>query len=64
MVVYEQEILPYLATISAKRIAEATSLSRNYASTIKSARVVPHERHWDTLRRLIASPSDTATGGA
>ena len=63
VVIYERDILPYLATISARQIAEVTSLSRNYASTIKSARFVPHERHWDALRRLIASPSDTATGG-
>jgi CRISPR-associated endonuclease Cas1 len=49
---FQREILPRLQEIPLRQMAKATGLSITYCSHIRSARLVPHARHWDTFRQL------------
>ena len=46
---FKNEILPRLQQVSPGAMSRASGLSRNYCSTIKSGRHVPHPRHWESL---------------
>jgi CRISPR-associated endonuclease Cas1 len=47
-----QEILPRLAGVPIRAMARATGLTRGYCSMIRRGIYVPHQRHWEALKRL------------
>jgi len=52
--VFRVEILPRLVGVPTSQIAAVTGLSRNFVSTVKSGKHVPHQMHWDALRALAS----------
>jgi CRISP-associated protein Cas1 len=53
--IFTSEILPGLRCIAIPELAAATGLSEHYCSLIRLGKRVPHTRHWDRLRDLMAS---------
>jgi predicted Zn-ribbon and HTH transcriptional regulator len=49
---FRREILPSLQNMSLGAMARATGLSEGYCSFVRRGIKVPHQRHWETLRRL------------
>jgi hypothetical protein len=49
---FTQEILPRLEGVPIRAMARATGLTRGYCSMIRKGIYVPHQRHWDALKRL------------
>jgi CRISPR-associated endonuclease Cas1 len=50
---FRTQILPGLADVPLKAIAQATGLSTSSASKVRSGRRVPHPRHWEALAGVI-----------
>ena len=50
--VYRREIVPGLEGVTLSQIMDACGVAKSTASTIRSGRRVPMERHWETLRLL------------
>jgi len=49
---FAAEILPNLRALATRQIVEATGMTRAYCSRIRRGELVPHPRHWATLRQL------------
>jgi hypothetical protein len=49
-----EEVMPRLAEVPLSKIERATGLSNSACSRIRSGRMTPHPRHWDTLAELAA----------
>jgi CRISPR-associated endonuclease Cas1 len=49
---FTQTILPGLANVTVRAMAEATGLSPGYCSFIRRGLRIPHPRHWNALRKL------------
>ena len=49
---FTTQILPLLQDVPLSAMVEATGLSKGYCSFIKRGIKAPHERHWESLRRL------------
>jgi len=49
---YCKKIRPGLAGVTVRVIASVLDVSLPYASSIRSGKVHPHQRHWETLARL------------
>jgi CRISPR-associated endonuclease Cas1 len=49
---YRDKIHPRLAGVPVRLVASALGVSQPYASNIRSGKVQPHPRHWQTLARL------------
>jgi hypothetical protein len=45
-----------LSDVPVQQISEAINISRTAASKIRSGKLVPHVRHWDTRSRLRQDP--------
>jgi CRISPR-associated endonuclease Cas1 len=54
---FDRQIAPHLATIGARGIEAATSLSGSYARRVLHGHHVPHQRHWPALARAIEKAS-------
>jgi CRISPR-associated endonuclease Cas1 len=54
---FEREILPALAGVPARSLAEATGLSVGYCRQVKKGAVTPHPMWWEALR-TVRPPSD------
>jgi CRISPR-associated endonuclease Cas1 len=50
---YREKIHPGLAGVTVRVIASALGISLPYASNIRSGKLQPHPRHWQTLARLL-----------
>ncbi len=59
--VFMREILPGLPDISVCQMVQATGLTRQYCARIRSGGFVPHECHWEALRRLAIPPEGIGT---
>lgn len=51
---FKREILPAIQNISLTELARLTGLSVQYCGLIRRGLKVPHQRHWETLRRALA----------
>jgi CRISPR-associated endonuclease Cas1 len=51
--VFRDRIRPLLAEIEVPRIAEAISVSKPYATSIRRGERLPHPRHWGNLAELV-----------
>jgi hypothetical protein len=51
---FKSEIVPKLDAFSLKEIGKATGLSLAVCSRIRAGAKVPHPRHWEALRKLVA----------
>jgi CRISPR-associated endonuclease Cas1 len=49
---YRERIRPGLADVTVRLISSSLGVSICYASNIRSGKVQPHQRHWETLARL------------
>jgi CRISPR-associated endonuclease Cas1 len=49
---FRRDILPRLQGLPVRAIAEAMGSSISHGSKVRSGLLVPHKRHWDTLRHL------------
>ena len=56
---FKREVLPKIDGFSLKEIASATGLSLVACSRIRSGARIPHPRHRDGLRKLIAGKQST-----
>jgi transcriptional regulator with XRE-family HTH domain len=52
MTSFEREVLPGLAGVTLRELAESTGLSRAYLRRVVRGEVVPHPMWWETLRGL------------
>jgi hypothetical protein len=52
---FKAEILPHLRDLPLTKLEQATGLSKQYCSHVRRGHYVPHPRHWDALRRLVAT---------
>lgn len=61
---FARDILPGIAEVPARVLAEATGLSFGYCGRIKAGGVVPHPMWWERLRELglAARPSGRVGG--
>jgi hypothetical protein len=50
---FRRDILPKLQRLPVRAIAEAMGASISHGSKVRGGKLVPHKRHWLTLRRLI-----------
>jgi CRISPR-associated endonuclease Cas1 len=50
---FTREIAPYLRTLHATAIAQATGLSASYSRRVQHGHHVPHVRHWAALSALL-----------
>jgi CRISPR-associated endonuclease Cas1 len=50
---YREKIHPGLAVVTVRVIASALGISLPYASNIRSGKLRPHPRHWQTLAGLV-----------
>jgi hypothetical protein len=50
--IYRAEILPGLRALPTRRLVDATGMTRAYCAKIRRGELVPHARHWDTLRAV------------
>jgi CRISPR-associated protein Cas1 len=53
---YIDVVLPQLAIVRLRDIMTATGLSKSTASTIRSGRIVPAQRHWPALAAIVGVP--------
>ena len=51
-----EEVLPRLAEVPLSKLERATGLSNSSCSRIRSGKMTPHPRHWDTLAKLAGAP--------
>lgn len=51
---FQREILPTLQEVSLGAMAKATGLSVQYCSLIRRGLNVPHVRHWEALKDILA----------
>jgi CRISPR-associated endonuclease Cas1 len=51
--VFREQVLPHVQRFTLAELAQATGLSRAYCGRIRSGDVVPHARHWASLRSLV-----------
>jgi len=51
--VYVKEVQPALANVAKSNICSALRVSEPYSSDIQGGKRIPHQRHWQTLARLI-----------
>ncbi len=51
--VYLKEVQPALANVAKSKICSALRVSEPYSSDIQEGKRIPHQRHWQTLARLI-----------
>jgi CRISPR-associated endonuclease Cas1 len=56
--VYDRKIRPLLKPLSRSTIMSAIGVSKMYASDIRSGKRRPHQRHWQTLARLVGVVAD------
>jgi hypothetical protein len=56
--VFRREILPLIAGVPVRRLAEATGLTRQYCGMVRRGVSVPHARHWEALLRSVTPASD------
>jgi CRISPR-associated endonuclease Cas1 len=61
--VYQEQIQPRLAYVSASRVAAALGVSKPYAIDIREGRRRPHPRHWKTLAELAGVLGERETYG-
>jgi hypothetical protein len=47
---FRREILPPIQEVPLRRLVDATGLSLRYCSLVRRGEMVPHARHWGTLR--------------
>jgi CRISPR-associated endonuclease Cas1 len=57
MTTFEREVIPELATVPLRALAEATGLSVGYCRRVKAGEVTPHPMWWDDLRSLSRTRS-------
>lgn len=50
---YREKIHPSLGAVPVRLMASTLGISQPYASNIRSGKVQPHPRHWQTLARLV-----------
>jgi CRISPR-associated endonuclease Cas1 len=50
---YQQKIQPRLTSVTVSAIRTALSISKAYATNIRSGRRLPHPRHWQMLARRV-----------
>lgn len=50
---YQKRIRPLLTSVTRSDIASAMGVSSTYAYEIRSGRLIPHQRHWLALARLV-----------
>lgn len=53
--VFTAEILPALRELPISQLVAATGLFEHYCSLSRLEKRVPHPRHWDELRAILAS---------
>jgi CRISPR-associated endonuclease Cas1 len=53
---YREKIRPALAGVTVRVIASTLGISLPYASNVRSGKLQPHPRHWQTLARLVGIP--------
>lgn len=58
---YRSQIQPDLLTVQTKKIQSAIAVSEAYALRIREGRCVPHQRHWQGLKRLAAAATDSGS---
>lgn len=51
---FRRDILPGLQRLPVKAIAEAMGASGSHGSKVRCGHLIPHKRHWKTLRTLRA----------
>jgi CRISPR-associated protein Cas1 len=56
---WDPSIITALSDVPLSAIGAATGLSISACSRIRSGKLIPHRRHWNTLVGLAASPSTT-----
>ena len=61
---YREKIHPGLAGVTVRVIASALGISPPYASNIRSGRLQPHPRHWQTLASLVGISPDSPNEAA
>jgi hypothetical protein len=54
---YREKIRPALVGITVRAIASALGISLPYASNVRSGKLQPHPRHWQTLAQLVGISS-------
>ncbi len=52
--IFTREIAPQLRSIAIERLATATGLSRGSCSAVRRGVLVPHPRHWEHFRAVVA----------
>jgi len=50
---YRQNVQPQLKKVTIPVIRAALNVSKQYATNIRSGKLIPHSRHWQALARLI-----------
>jgi CRISPR/Cas system-associated endonuclease Cas1 len=58
---YLHEIQPKLKTLTLSVLASRLGISIPYAVDVRSARRIPHPRHWETLAQLVGFRNDANT---
>jgi CRISPR-associated endonuclease Cas1 len=53
---YLRKIQPRLAEITVPTIRGVLGISKSYATNIRSGKLIPHQRHWVTLAKLVGEP--------
>jgi len=59
--VYLQKIQPRLTEVTVPAIRTSLGVSKSYATNIRSGKLLPHPRHWQTLARLVGIESSLTT---
>jgi hypothetical protein len=49
---FERDILPRIADVPARALAEATGLSVGYCRKVKQGAVTPHPMWWEVMRAI------------
>jgi hypothetical protein len=52
---YHDKILPRLARVTVRQIANALGVSEPYATKVRKGQFVPHPMHWHTLAQLAGT---------
>jgi len=55
---YREKIRPALAGVTVRVIASTLGISLPYASNVRSGKLRPHPRHWQTLAQLVGIESE------
>ena len=53
---YIQTIQPRLRTLRVRTISDAMHVSKPYAAHVRAGRRRPHQRHWQSLAKLVNIP--------